>query len=342
MAFNIKWRFLQLFGGDGAGAGSAGGTGGEDGQAESSATGDATADAAQRLRDMGVPEGKIAKYAKAYGKKRAMNAPAASQQERNPGDGNRQAAAADTETAQTEEAEKEAPETQSQPKYDFDEVMKDPECNRRMQEIVRERTRKSRADTTAMEALGPALKKLAQEKGLDPDNIDYVALAKHLTGEYDNKAMELGLPMETVVRMDQQQRINEETLTRQHLDNLIRQGEEMKKVFPNFDLRRELENPDFVRLTARGVNVSVEEAYRLVHRRELELAQAQIVDRKASERVQNTIRAGAARPDESGASSQASSVTTRNWKNATPEQIRAQAQKIRLAAAQGRRLRPGE
>ena len=76
--------------------------------------------------------------------------------------------------------------------------------------------------------------------------------------------------------------------------------------------------------------------------KELELAQAQIVDRKATERVQNTIRAGQARPDESGASSQASTVTTVDWKHATPEQLKAQAKRIRLAAAQGRKLRPGE
>ena len=89
--------------------------------------------------------------------------------------------------------------------------------------------------------------------------------------------------------------------------------------------------------TARGNRVLF-----IVHRKELELAQAQIVDRKATERVQNTIRAGQARPDESGASSQASTVTTVDWKHATPEQLKAQAKRIRLAAAQGRKLKPGE
>lgn len=144
------------------------------------------------------------------------------------------------------------------------------------------------------------------------------------------------------MKMEQQHRINEEKLNRDHIAGLIAQGEKMKEVFPNFDLRKEMENPQFRRLTARGVNVSVDDAYRIVHRKELELAQAQIVERKATERVQNTIRAGAARPDESGSASQAPSVTTIDWKHASREQLQAQAKRIRLAAAQGRKLRPGE
>ena len=337
MTLDAKWRILQLFGGEGAGAGSAGagGTAG-DGGAGAAASGDGTADAAQRLREMGVPESKIAKYGKAYANRAKKSAvpPAAEHQKT---DDNQQAAAA-KENAQEVETEQK----NGKPKYDWDEVMKDPEMNRRMQETVRMSKKKSQAAEDALAALAPALKAQAQEYGLDPENIDYVALGKHMSGEYDSKALELGLPRETVVKMDQQQRINEEQLNRQHIMGLIEQGEKMKTVFPNFDLRKEMENPQFRRLTARGVNVSVEDAYHIVHRRELELAQAQIVDRKATERVQNTIRAGQARPDESGASSQASTVTTVDWKHATPEQLKAQAKRIRLAAAQGRKLRPGE
>ena len=337
MTLDAKWRILQLFGGEGAGAGSAGagGTAG-DGGAGAAASGDGTADAAQRLREMGVPESKIAKYGKAYANraKKSAVAPAAEHQKT---DDNQQAAAAN-ENAQAEETEQK----NGAPKYDWDEVMKDPEMNRRMQETVRMSKKKSQAAEDALAALAPALKAQAQEYGLDPENIDYVALGKHMSGEYDDQALQMGLPKETVVKMEQQQRINEEKLNRDHIAGLIAQGEKMKAVFPNFDLRKEMENPQFRRLTARGVNVSVEDAYHIVHRRELELAQAQIVDRKATERVQNTIRAGQARPDETGASSQASTVTTVDWKHATPEQLKAQAKRIRLAAAQGRKLRPGE
>lgn len=334
MTYSKKWGFLQLFAGEGAGTGANAGDGGTSGNGggDASTPGVAAVDAAQRLRDMGVPESKIARYGKAYGKRANKTAaPVAVEQAQR---ADEQAAAA--ETAQAEEQQP-APQ-----KYNWDEVMKDPEMNRRMQETVRASKKKSQAAEDALAALAPALKAQAQEYGLDPENIDYVALGKHMSGEYDEKALELGLPRETVVKMEQQQRINEEKLNRDHIAGLIAQGEKMKAVFPNFDLRKEMENPQFVRLTSRGVNVSVEDAYRLVHRKELELAQAQIVERKATERVQNTIRAGASRPDESGSASQAPSVTTIDWKHASREQLQAQARRIRLAAAQGRKLRPGE
>lgn len=337
MTYSKKWSFLQLFAGEGAGAGGNAGDGGTSGNGggDASAPGVAAVDAAQRLRDMGVPESKIARYGKAYEKRANKTAaPAAAEQAQKAGE---QAAAADDKTAQAEEQMQAAPQ-----KYIWDEVMKDPEMNRRMQETVRASKKKAQAAEDAIAALAPALKQQAAEFGLDPDNIDYVALAKYITGEYDEKALQMGLPKETVVKMDQQQRINEEKLNRDHIAGLIAQGEKMKAVFPNFDLRKEMENPQFVRLTSRGVNVSVEDAYRLVHRKELELAQAQIVERKATERVQNTIRAGASRPDESGSASQAPSVTTIDWKHASREQLQAQARRIRLAAAQGRKLRPGE
>lgn len=337
MTYSKKWGFLQLFAGEGAGTGANAGDGGTSGNGggDASTPGVAAVDAAQRLRDMGVPESKIARYGKAYGKRANKTAaPVAVEQAQR---ADEQAAAADDKTAQADEQKQAVPQ-----KYNWDEVMKDPEMNRRMQETVRASKKKSQAAEDALAALAPALKAQAQEYGLDPENIDYVALGKHMSGEYDEKALELGLPRETVVKMEQQQRINEEKLNRDHIAGLIAQGEKMKAVFPNFDLRKEMENPQFVRLTSRGVNVSVEDAYRLVHRKELELAQAQIVERKATERVQNTIRAGASRPDESGSASQAPSVTTIDWKHASREQLQAQARRIRLAAAQGRKLRPGE
>lgn len=321
MTYNKKWRFLQLFAGEGAGAGGTGGTAG-DGQG-ASAPGANPVDAAQVLRERGVPQSKINKYARYNRAKQGQPAaPAASQAPQ-------QAAAALTETAPAEEDKQEAT------KYNWDEIMKDPECNRRMQEIVKASKQKSKPAEDAMAALTPALKKLAADYGLDAENIDYVALSKHMTGEYEGKAVELNLPVETVAKMDQQQRTIEQQRNQQHFQKMIQDGEKMKAIFPNFDLRTEMENPTFRRLTAPGVGISVEDAYHLVHRKELEMAQAQIVAQQTTRQVQNSIRAGANRPDESGASTQASSVAARDWRNATPEQIRQQAKRIRSAAAQG-------
>jgi len=328
MTTNNKWRFLQLFGGEGTGAGAAGGTA-ADGASGTATAGDGTADAAQRLRDLGVPESKIRKYHRA---KPGSNAPADTGKAAEPP---QQAAAAQETNAQTEE-----PAEQSK-KFDWDEVMKDPECNRRMQETVQASKRKAKAAEDAMEALAPALKKLAKDHGLDAENPDYVALAKSITGEYDDKALELGLPRETVVKLDQQQRTIEQQKHERHIQGLIQQGEAMKTIFPSFDLRKEMENPVFRRLTSPGVGISVDDAYHLVHRKELEIAAAQVVAKKATEQVTNSIKAGARRPDEGGANAQAPSVTAVDWKHASREELANMGKQIRLAAAQGRKIYPG-
>ncbi len=333
MKLDKKWSYLQLFADGGAGAGATGGAPGEAGAAATS--GDGSADAAQRLRELGAPENKIQKYNRA--RQGTRQPEAKPQPPKNPPQA---AAANDTKAAQTEET-KDSP-TEQTPKYDWDEVMKDPECNRRMQETVSKSKKAAKAAEDAMAALAPALKFLAEQNGMDPEKIDYVTLAKSITGEYDDKALELGIPRETVIKMDQQQRTIEQQKTERHIQGLIQQGEAMKQIFPNFDLRAEMQNPTFVRLTSPGVGISVDDAYHLVHRKELEVAQAQVVAKQTQAQVQNAIRAGASRPDESGASSQAPSVTTVDWKHATPEQIREQGRRIRAAAAQGRYLRPGE
>ena len=168
MTFNEKWRILQLFAGEGAGAGSAGagGTAG-DGGAGAAASGDGTADAAQRLREMGVPESKIAKYGKAYANRAKKSAvpPAAEHQKT---DDNQQAAAAN-ENAQAEETEQK----NGAPKYDWDEVMKDPEMNRRMQETVRMSKKKSQAAEDAKTAEEAAEEELpALPSGDEPEIIE--------------------------------------------------------------------------------------------------------------------------------------------------------------------------
>lgn len=328
MSTKNKWSFLQLFAGEGAGAGSAGGTAGDAG-AGAATPGVGTVDAAQRLRDLGVPESKISRY------NRAKPSTARQQEVKAPAPGTQQAAAAKEEDAQAEQPH-------DQPKkFDWDEVMKDPECNRRMQETVQASKRKSKAAEEALEALSPALKAYAKEHGLDAENLDYTSIAKAMTGQYEQMANESGLPTDAVVKMDQQQRTIEQQRNELHIQKLIGQGEAMKKVFPNFDLRQEMENPVFRRLTSPGVGISVEDAYHLVHRKELEIAAAQVVAQKTQEQITNSIRAGARRPDEGGSDGQSPSVTAVDWKHASPEERAEMRKQIRLAAAQGRKIYPG-
>ena len=335
---NYKWLNLQLFAGEGTG----------DGGGEGAATGEnAGADAGQRLRELGVPEDKIrrrAKYAAKAPEGTAKAAPAA----QNATEIKAQAAAAEN---PTEENKADAPARMS-----WDEIMADPEYNKQMQAVVQSRLKSAKGAEEQLSKITPALELLARKYNLDPANVDYDALTKAISDDdayYEDKALQMGTSVETAKKIDQQerdtarqQRAEEQTLQEQkirnHFMSLEQQGEALKKVFPTFDLRTELKNPAFARMTSPNVGISIEDAYYAVHRNEIQTAAMQATAQATAQKISNSIQAGARRPDENGVSGQAPSVTTFDYRNASPQQREALKKRIREAAARGEKLYPGQ
>jgi hypothetical protein len=271
-----------------------------------------------------------------------------------------------TEEAPKEETKVESATTEEKPTTDaqetpkrmsWDEIMKDPEYNKEMQAVVRSRLKSEKSAEEALGKMAPAIEVLARHYGLDLKNPDYEALAKAINDDdayYEDKALEMGTSVATAKKVDQaerdterqkdmEQRTLQEQAISQHFASLERQGEELRKIFPNFDLRTELQNPAFARMTAPGKGImSVEDAYRAVHRAEIDAAASQVIAQKTAEKISNAIQSGSRRPDESGASSQAPSVSTFDYRNASREQREALKQRIRQAAARGEKLYPGQ
>ena len=335
--FKNKWLNLQLFAGEGAG----------DGGGEGAATGESAVDPGQqRLLELGVPADKIRKN-RAY----KLNTPApntaAAGQGKAQEQKQEQAAAAENPTEENQ--------TKTSNRMSWDEIMKDPEYNKQMQAVVQSRLRSAKGAEDTLGKLAPALELLARKHGQDPANIDYEALAKAINDDesfYEEKALEMGVPLETAKRIDQQerdtarqQREEARTLEQQafqnHIMKLEQQGEAMKKVFPNFDLRKELQNPAFARMTSPNIGISVEDAYYAVHRNEIQTAAMQVTAQKVKQKISNDIQAGSRRPSENGASGQAPSVTTFDYSKASAEQRKAFKNFIRSEAAQGRKVYPG-
>lgn len=320
-----KWKMLQLFA-DGGASGAAGGDGGA-----ASETGDNSADAGQqRLLELGVPKDKIRKTRAKQVSTLPEGAYRTQQQMIQP---KQQAAAAETNDAQTEQ--------NTPTRMSWEEIMKDPEYNQEMQKVVKSRLKDADANKAILDTLSPALKKLAQDYGLDPENLDYEALVKSVTGEYEDKALEMGVSKETVMKLDQQQRTLEQQKFQNHIQKLEQQGEAMKTVFPNFDLRTEMQNPTFARLTSPNIGMSVEDAYYAVHRKELQTASMQVAAKKTAKMISNAIQSGSRRPDETGSAAQAPSVTTFDYRNASPAQRAELKARIRAAAARGEKIYPG-
>ena len=224
----------------------------------------------------------------------------------------------------------------------WEEVKKDPEYNAEINKIVRARLKDAEAAQAAMTTLSPWLKNIATEQGLDPENIDYEALVKSSNGEYDKKALELGVSKETARQMDQQQRTLEQQKFQNHIMQLEQQGQELKATFPGFDLRMEMQNPVFSRLVSPNVGLSVEDAYHAVHRKEIQAASMQVAAQKTAQQISNAIQSGSRRPDESGAGAQAPSVTTFDPRKMSRAEREALKQRIYQASAQGRKLYPGQ
>ena len=332
----LKWLDLQLFaeGGDGGG--------------EGAAAGDNAVDAGQqRLLELGVPAEKI--------RKRAKKPDAAS-----PGgavltQGQKQQAQQDAAAAN-----KEASKTDTPSRMSWDEIMADPEYNKEMQAVVKARLNAERAKAdkdseSKLQKLAPALEVMARKYGMDVENLDYDALAQAVNNDkqyYEDKAIEMGVSTETAMEVDQKERAKarqekeeartlEQQKIAEHIQKLEQQGEAMKATFPNFDLRKELQNPAFARMTSPNVGVSVEDAYYAVHRREIQAAAMQVTAQKTAQKISNSIQAGQRRPAENGTSGQAASVTSFDYSKASKAEREALKQRIRAAAARGEKIYPG-
>ena len=336
---NTKWWLLQLFaeGGDGSAAGGEG--------AAATETGVSDADAGhQRLRELGVPEDKIRKN-RSY----KVNAPAQIPATAGQSDAQQQTPVQDDAAQPTEE--------QTAPRrMTWDEIKADPEYSKEMQNMVQQRIRKAKVAEESLFKLTPALETLAKAYGMDPERIDHGALAEKILGDnkiYEDRAMELGVDPAVARKMDQfdlmkarEKRAQEQTVQEQamqrHYASLLQQGENMKDKYPGFDLQTELKNPVFVRMTAPGVGLSVEDAYCAVHRKEIERALLQEATNRTAQNISNAVRSGTMRPDENGTASHAPSVTSFDYKHASKEQREALKKRIRDAGARGETIYPGQ
>ena len=189
---NHKWLNLQLFAGEGTGEG--GGEGATSGE-------NATVAAEQRLRELGVPEDKIRKRASKVASslpQTAKTEPAVKKSE-----------ATNKQTAPAEENPSEETKTNATARMSWDEIMADPEYNKQMQAVVQSRLRTAKGAEETLTKLTPALELLARKHNLDPTNMDYDALAKAINEDrdyYEDKALEMGVPVDTAMKIDQDER----------------------------------------------------------------------------------------------------------------------------------------
>ena len=349
--YSFKRLNLQLFA-EGAGAATGTSAGTSDSGTVANTGENATAAAEQKLRELGVPEAKIRKRASIYASKMPMQTESRAASTEAPTEAKEVVSAPTNDDNPTE-----AKEDASKPtRMTWDEIMKDPEYNQQMQKVISSRLKTAKTAEDNLSKLAPALEMLSKKYNLDPSKMDYEALGKAIEDDdayYEEKALEMGttvdvakrletLERENKLRQQQAERTLEEQRIQQNFDKLERQGENLKKTFPKFDLKTELQNPTFARLTSPGVGLSVEDAYYTIHRNEIQTASMQVTAQMTAEKISNAMQANSRRPAELGTSAQAPSANTFDYRNATPQQREALKKRIRDAAARGEKLYPGQ
>lgn len=336
-----NWLFYSP---DGAAGGDGAATGATPADAGQESSGVSFADAGQtpesRLEQLGVPKDKIRKGA--YKGTRAA-APA----------------------MKTEEPEAEVPESGAADRKSWEEIKADykADLDAEVQNIVKARVKKEQERVQQYadreKQFAPLIDFFSARYGLDPDNLDvdtFIQKFREDSSLSEERAMETGTSAEIAHKLDlveqEERRMEREKKAREqelaaafqrqqvdeHFQELMRQGEELARKIPGFDIRAELGNQAFVEMTRPGSTVTVEQAYYALHP-EFRQAEAESIAKRATEGVAAAVRAGQSRPAENGA--QAASVGKMSYANMSKEQREALKSRIRAAGARGEYLPVG-
>ena len=295
-----KWNLdLRMFEGDGGAAAAATGDGQNAGGSAAGASSQQTADqAVQVLEDGTRMDPRLAERMEKQRKRHNRDAGAA-------------ASVAGGE--QSQQAQAQPQQTEKTPEEEFDELIHGKyaqQYQQRFQSAISDRF-KNQADLQGqLDGLKPMLDALAKQHGIEAG--DYQALSNVILDDdslYEDEAEAAGMTVEaykSYQRLKQhademdarEQQAQQEFEIQNHLRNLAMQGEELKKTFPDFDLRRELGNEAFRRMTSPNVGMSVEDAYFAVHRKELMPQVMAAGVQTAQRRIAQSLQANGARPME--------------------------------------------
>ena len=217
------------------------------------------------------------------------------------------------------------PEGASQGKKSWEEILSDPEYrreyDRQVQSIVKKRLRDRQGNQEKLKKLTEAMEAIGRSLGMDMQQGQEINLE------------ELAEKLQRSSREQLKGEYGRAARAKAQLDSLKQQAETMKQNFPDFDLARELENREFLKLTAPHTGLSLEEAYYALHYREL----AEGLTKAASLSAARSVGSGAARPRElkGGQAALSSSGDPRRMSRQEREELK---KRIYQASALGKKL----
>ena len=196
------------------------------------------------------------------------------------------------------------------------------EYSNHVQDAINKRFRNQQDFEARYNETQPILAMVAQKYGINPSESGYDvrAIQEAINNDnslYEKEAFERGMSVEDLKQMKALERENiafrqrEEAMARQNAgrqqyEKLMADAQQVKGVYPDFDLDMEMQNPDFGRLAAVGIPLKT--AYEIVHKDEIMGTAMQYATKKTQEAMSKSIQSGMRRPNENGMSSSAASA----------------------------------
>lgn len=183
----------------------------------------------------------------------------------------------------------------------------------RMQQIINRRFKESKQMSAQLQSQGKIMQLLSSKYGVDAGDVDALYSAINQDDAFfEDEASKAGMTvkqfkemrqlqaerdqLQAMVRNADQQRQAQETYSR-----WMQQAEQVKQMYPQFDLRQELTNESFGRLLKAGIDVRT--AYQVVHQDELMQKGMMAAANNAAAATAKSIQAQKNRPAENGAGS---------------------------------------
>jgi hypothetical protein len=219
-----------------------------------------------------------------------------------------------------------------------------------VQQIVRSRLKESAAHQQTLQTLQPMLDAMATQMGLKAG--DYQAMVdKYMDSDelYEAEAIETGRDVETVKEMRKlrserdtyKQQVEQSAQQRefqQHFDQVMQQAAALQQRYPAFDINAAMQDDRFVRLTAPGSGLTVEQAWAALHHDEMQAYAMQAAAQQSQRIAAGNVQANMARPRENaGRVSGPQAAMEPDFSGLTLQQIQ---QNSRLAQM-GRKIIPG-
>ena len=188
----------------------------------------------------------------------------------------------------------------------------------RMQQVINRRFKESKQQAAQLEGQGKIMQLLAGKYGVDAGDLDGLYKAINADdGFFEEEAAKAGLSVKQFKEMRRMQAETQELRAqiqkqadRQKAQEVysgwMREAEQVKQMYPEFDLRAELQNEKFGRLLQHGIDVRT--AYQVIHQDELMQRGMMAAANNAAAATARNIQSQRARPAENGAGSPAAAT----------------------------------